>query len=321
MSLDADTMVERRRMRRQLSLWRALAIAVAIVGVIGLGYALFLRTGGSTSGSHIARVTIDGVITGDRATLRLLDQVGRSNAAGVVIQIDSPGGTVPGSEALHDAIRELSGKKPVVAVVNTLAASGGYIAAMGADRIVARRTAIVGSIGVIFQVPNVTKLLDTIGVSVESVRSTPLKAAPSGVEPTSPEARAAIVALVNESYGWFRGMVTDRRQISGSELDRVADGRVFSGQQALSLKLIDQIGSEKDAIAWMETTRGIAKDLPVRDWRRRSTLERRLNVELGSALGWLGLNRTIDTIERAALRAEALALDGLLAVWQPASEN
>ncbi len=112
---------------------------------------------------------------------------------------------------LHESIRKIAEKKPVVAVVNNLAASGGYIAAMGADRIVARQTSLVGSIGVLFQFPNLSGLLDRVGVKVETVRSTPLKASPSGLEPTSPEAREAVAALVRESYDWFRDMVKTRR--------------------------------------------------------------------------------------------------------------
>src|SRR6476659_567801 len=112
----------------------------------------------------------------------------------------------------------------MVVVVDGLAASGGYIAALASDRIVARQSAIVGSIGVIFQYPNVTDLLKTIGVQVETIKSSPLKAAPSGYEPTSPEARAAVEAIVKDSYDWFKGLVRDRRQMNDAQLQRVADG-------------------------------------------------------------------------------------------------
>ena len=112
----------------------------------------------------------------------------------MIVHINSPGGTVAGSEELYDSLIKLKAKKPMVVVVDGLAASGGYIAAMASDRILAQQSAIVGSIGVIFQYPNVTELLKTIGVQVETIKSSPLKAAPSGYEPTSPEARAAVEA-------------------------------------------------------------------------------------------------------------------------------
>ena len=123
------------------------------------------------------------------------------------MHIDSPGGTTAGSEQLHGALRGVAAAKPLVVVVDGLAASGGYIAAMSADHIVAQETSLVGSIGVLFQYPNVGELLKIVGVKIEEIKSSPLKAAPNGYEPTSPEARAAIEALVKDSYGWFRGMV------------------------------------------------------------------------------------------------------------------
>ena len=101
----------------------------------------------------------------------------------------------------------LKAKKPMVVVVEGLAASGGYIAALASDHIVAQQSSLVGSIGVLFQFPNFTDLLKTVGVKVEEVKSSPLKAAPNGFEPTSPEARAALDALVKDSYAWFRGLV------------------------------------------------------------------------------------------------------------------
>ncbi len=323
MAIDADIMAERRRLTRKLSLWRVLAVLAGVLALVGLTIGIVGRSGLVASGNHVARVTVSGVITGDRPTLQMLERLGgQAGAQAVMVVINSPGGTVPGSEALHEGIRRLAEKKPVVAVVNNMAASGGYIAALGADRIVAQQTALVGSIGVLFQVPNVSQLLERVGVKVETERSAPLKAAPSGVEPTSPEAREAVRALVRESYDWFRGMVKTRRSMSEEEVAVVADGRVFSGRQAVGLKLVDEVGSEREAIAWLERERNIAKGLPVRDYRRRSPFE-----DLGltgmavAAAEMLGFDGAARHLERIALKAEALALDGLLAVWQPALEN
>jgi len=323
MAFEADQMAERRRLTRKLSLWRVLAIAAACVAVVGLGASLFGRSlAGSAGGPHLARVMISGVITGDRQTLRLLDTVAKSNASAVLLVVDSPGGTVPGSEMLHEGIRKIAEKKPVVAVVNTLAASGGYIAAIAADRIVARQTSLVGSIGVLFQFPNVSGLLDRVGVKVETVRSTPLKASPSGLEPTSPEAREAVAALVRENYDWFRDLVRERRGLDEAQIAAAADGRVFTGRQAIGLKLIDQVGGERDAIAWLEGERGVAKDLPVRDYRRNTGFDGfGLSGAAAVAARSIGLGRLADLADRAARQVEPLSLDGLLALWQPAVEN
>src|ERR1700754_1105712 len=243
MSLDSDVIVDRRRIRRKLTFWRVAAVAVAIAAIATLG--IIATPGGRgalvTSGS-IARVTIEGLIRSDQDRVEALERLGDSNAAAVIVHINSPGGTTAGSEQLYDALTQLKAKKPLVVVVDGLAASGGYITAIAADHIVAQQSGIVGSIGVIFQYPNVTELLKTIGVQVETIKSSPLKAAPSGLEPTSPEARAAVEDLVKDSYAWFKGLVRDRRHMDDALLQKVADGRVFTGRQAAELKLIDGLG-------------------------------------------------------------------------------
>src|SRR5207245_4724448 len=138
---------------------------------------------------------------------------------------------------------------------------------IAADLIVAQQSSLVGSIGVLFQVPNFAELLKTVGVKVEEVKSSPLKAAPNGFEPTSPEARAALDALVKDSYAWFRGLVKERRGMDDALLEKVADGRVFTGRQAVDLKLVDQVGDEKTAVAWLVAQKGVKSDLPVRDYK------------------------------------------------------
>src|SRR5512132_1697363 len=245
MALDADTIVDRRRMRRKLTFWRVFATLVVICAVVAVGAAL--RVPGTSlltgqPGGSIARVTITGLIRGDQERVEALDRLGKSRARAVIVHINSPGGTTSGSEQLHDALMRLKEQKPLVVVVDGLAASGGYIAAVAADHIVALETSLVGSIGVLFQYPNVADLLKTLGVKIEEIKSSPLKAAPNGFEPTSPEARAAIEAIVSDSYAWFRGMVKARRQLDDAALERVADGRVFTGRQGLALKLVDEIG-------------------------------------------------------------------------------
>src|SRR5690606_9699812 len=211
--------------------------------------------------------SIDGLIRSDRERVDALERLEKSSAPAVIVHINSPGGTTAGSEQLYDALTRLKAKKPVVVVVEGLAASGGYIAALAGDHIVAQQSSLVGSIGVLFQYPNFTELLKTVGVKVEAVKSSPLKAAPSGYEPTSPEARAAIDALVKDSFAWFRGLVQNRRGMDDAQLEKVADGRVFTGRQALDLKLIDQLGDEKVAIAWLVAEKKVAPDLPVRDFK------------------------------------------------------
>jgi protease-4 len=318
MSLDSDVIVDRRRIRRKLTFWRVTAAVVAIAAIVGI--ALIATPGGRsgfTTSRAIARVHIERV--------EALERLENSRAAAVVVHINSPGGTTAGSEQLYDALTRLKAKKPLVVVVEGLAASGGYITAIAADHIVAQQTSLVGSIGVLFQFPNFTDLLKTVGVKVEEVKSSPLKAAPNGFEPTSPEARAALDSLVKDSYAWFRGMVKERRGMDDALLDKVADGRVFTGHQAVDLKLIDQLGDEKTAVAWLVAEKGVKSGLPVRDYK----LEPRfgdltfLKTAASITLDALGFGSVARQIERTgvAQAVDRLSLDGMLALWQPAGTN
>src|SRR5215217_9235288 len=223
MSLDADSIVDRRRIRRKLTAWRVLAVLLAIVAVIAVAARVTKPdlVWSEATGAYMARVAIRGLIRNDQERTEALDRLAKSQARAVIVHIDSPGGTAAGAEQLYDSLRAVAGKKPMVVVVDGLAASGGYIAALAADHVVTRSAGLVGSIGVLFQYPNVADLLKTLGVKVEEVKSSPLKAAPNGFEPTSPEARAALEAIVRDSYAWFRGLVKDRRQLDEDAIERV----------------------------------------------------------------------------------------------------
>jgi len=319
-SFETDALVDRRKLRRKLTWWRVLAIACAAIAVVGIGIA---GGGGHLTRAgepYIARIGIAGLITGDRETLQLLKDAAKSKSvAGVVLAINSPGGTVTGSEAMFDEIRKLATAKPTVAVVDGMAASGAYIAAIGTDHIVSLGSSVVGSIGVIAQYPNFTRLLDTVGVTVESVRSTPLKAQPSGLEPTSPEARAALQATVLDSYAWFKDLVKARRSLDDAQLAAVSDGRVFTGRQGLPMKLVDEIGREEQGVAWLES-KGVPKGLQVRDLKRPERVLPRL--PFSKALAEIaGLDGVARRLARPVAAMEASTLDGLLVLWQPAVEN
>jgi len=240
-----------------------------------------------------------------------------STVSGVVISINSPGGTTTGSEELYRNIRRLAEKKPVVTFVDGTAASGGYITAIATDYIVARETSIVGSIGVLFQYPDLSGLMSQVGVKLEEVKSTPLKAEPSPFKPTSPEARAAMQAVVNDTYDWFKTLVRERRRLNEGELSTASTGQVFSGRQAVPLKLIDRIGGERDAVAWLEQTKGVAKDLPIRDWKPSSDRDLSIFAMSATVADLFGFEKVAETLRRTSAHAEIAQLDGLLAVWQP----
>jgi protease-4 len=269
----------------------------------------------SPSDKHIARLSLSGLITGDRETLKLIEQIGKSQAAGVIVAIESPGGTTTGAEKVYNELRRLAEKKPVVAVINSTGASGAYIAALGADRIVAHGNSLVGSIGVLFQYPNVSRALNTLGVKMEEIKSSPLKASPNPFEDASPAARAAMESLVADSYDWFRGLVRERRKLTEQELKVVADGRVFTGRQAITVKLVDQLGTEREAVAWLETEKNVGKDLPVREWRRPSSTGRWGVFSLASLADAAGMPGFGAIIRQSEAYSQGASLDGLLALW------
>jgi protease-4 len=327
MSLDADLIVDRRRMRRKLTFWRVAAFLVAIVAIVGVAATVARRSdlAVAAGGDYIARIKITGLIRNDEDRVEALEKLAKSGVKGVVVHIDSPGGTTAGSEQLHNSLRLVAAAKPMVVVVDGLAASGGYIAAMSAEHIVAQQTSLVGSIGVLFQYPNFSEVLKTIGVKVEEIKSSPLKAAPNGFEPTSPEARAAIEALVKDSYAWFRDMVKDRRKMDDELLQRVADGRVFTGRQGVELKLVDELGNEKTAVDWLTKEKGLKPDTPVRDWDLKSRFGDLgfLHMATAAVLDAVGLGSFARQLESwGSVRAiERLNLDGLLALWHPPVGN
>ncbi len=306
MSVSADYLLDRRRLSRQVTIWRAIAFGVAALGVIALGLR-FAGVGGLPS-EHIAKLRITGLITGDDRTVEALQAIDKSNARAVILDIDSPGGTTEGSERLYDEIRRVAGKKPTVAVVGALGASGAYVTAIATDRIFVRQTTLIGSIGVLAQYPNVSGLLDKLGVKYESIKSSPLKAAPNGLEPTSDAARAAIASVIDDSFAWFKDLVRARRGMSEDELAKVDDGRIFTGRQSLPLKLADAFGGEREAMDWLAASKGVPKNLPVRDYSPRSGFA---GFSLKSLAG--------GAWER--VWGESLSVDGLVSIWQMTTGN
>ena len=321
MAADAELLIDRRRLRRRLSLWRVLGIGGLIVAVGAVGWRVRAGADGGAFAlrPQIARISVSGFIAGSESTAKLMQRVGDSDAVkGVVVSINSPGGTTTGSEEIFRNLRALAAKKPLVAFVDGMAASGAYITAISADHIVARETSLVGSIGVLFQYPDVSGLLDKVGVKVESVKSSPLKAEPSGFTPTSPEARAALAAVVGDTYAWFKNLVAERRGMDAGQVAAVSDGRVFSGRQSVPLKLVDELGGERQAVAWLESARGVEKDLPVTDWKPRSENDFSLWSAAGFGAHALGFDGFADDLKRFGSQARSVADGGLLVLWRPA---
>ncbi len=297
--MDADAILDRRRLKRRLVFWRVVA-ALAIMALIAVGIGKYYTRGEA----HVARLSITGFITEDIERGEAIDElVEQDEVRAVIVRINSPGGTTAGSEQIYHALRRVAAKKPLVAVIGTIGTSGGYIVAIAADHIVAMETSLTGSIGVLFQTAEFTGLMEKLGITPFSLKSSPLKGQPSPIEPVTEEARKALRILLQDSYDWFTGLVRNRRQFDAEELNRAADGRVFSGRQAIKLRLIDALGGERVARRWLKDSHGVSMDLPAIDvhWGEDSSL----------------LARTLDTVGGKLFENERLTLDGLLSVWQP----
>lgn len=264
--LERDFYDERRRKWRRSAFWRG--VLVTLLLIIGLVVIAGLWGGDlRRKRPHVARVAVTGLITDDRDRDLLLAELAEdTEARAVIVAINSPGGTTAGSEALFDSLRRIAAEKPVVAQIGEMAASGGYVAAIAADHVVARGNSLTGSIGVIMEYPDLTEAMSRLGIGWETVRSSELKAEPSPFRPTSPAARALDEAMVADSFAWFRGLVGERRGLEGPALDAVATGGVFTGRLAAANGLVDEIGGEPEAVAWLESRDSALEGLDVVDW-------------------------------------------------------
>ena len=307
MSLETDLLLDRRRLKRRLLLWRGLAV-LAVVAAVLVG-TQFGR-GGDGGGDHVARLTISGIILDNRKlTDRIAALLKNDRVKALIVAIDSPGGSVGGGESLYRVLSEVAEKKPVVAVMRGLGASAGYMIAMPAARVFARESTITGSIGVKMETAEVSGLLRTLGISAETFSSGPLKDQPSLSHPTSPEGRAVMQGLITDMYDQFVEMVARGRKMEMTAVRRLADGRAYTGRQALKLGLIDAIGGEAEARAWLAAERQIPASLPTREMAKPGFSERLMDSEGESVFG--GIWKT--------LFSQRVTLDGAWAIWQPGS--
>ena len=322
MTLETEAVLDRRRLRRRLSWWRALAVIAAVVAIGALAFSSAEKMG-LLEQRQIARVSIEGIITEDREMLRMFKKLAENKSiSAVILVVNSPGGTTAGGEALFEAIRELSKSKPVVAQFGTLATSAAYIAGLATDYIVARGNSITGSVGVIFQWAEFSGLLEKLGVRMNEVKSGPLKAVPSPFQPLDEAGRAATEEMVAESFKWFVALVRNRRNVETKSIPGLEQGRVFSGRDALAHKLIDQIGSEPEAIRYLEEQRNVPKGLNIVDVKPQRNSEWSFIGLTGHLLGKLtgipGMGEAASVLTDE--RLSRMRLDGLLSIWHGAEK-
>jgi protease IV len=319
MTLEADSLAERRRLKRRLSFWRIGAILFAVAAVVAI---FASQNNGFMPGlgfePYVARVSVEGFISDDREQRKLLKTVSESDQVrGVILYVNSPGGTTAGAEALYLSLRKLAEKKPVVAVFGTAATSAAYLAGIAADHIVARGNSITGSVGVILQWAEFSELLRNWGIKVEEIRSGPLKAVPSPFTAPDPAGRALVEELINESRNWFVDLVTQRRQISAEALEQVKTGRIYTGRQALQIGLVDELGDEANALKWLEEKRGVSKGLRVVDREAESASSPFQMHALARSMAAFFASFVNQAAEILANGNQFNHLDGFFSLWHP----
>lgn len=274
-------------------------LAAILVALHGAGFGV--------EGVHVAKLSVSGIITDDEKLNEAVEKLADDDSVkALIVSIDSPGGSVAGGESLHDAIAHVAEKKPVVAVMGGVAASAGYMIAVPADRIFARAATLTGSIGVLLEAPDFSGLLGKLGIDADTLVSGPLKNQPSFTHPLSPEGRQVLQGLVMSLYDQFVAMVATGRHMDPDKVRQLGDGRGYTGTQALRLGLIDQIGGERAARAWLASAKGVSASLPVEVVTTDSFTLRMFAGSL--ALIFDGLWKTVIS--------QSVSLDGGWAIWQ-----
>lgn len=302
MTISADSIIDRLYLKTQISKWRALAVLFAIIALLIAVQSASPKK--SLGNDYIARITIDGIIGDNQKLYDLISDVEEDKKAkAVIIWLDTPGGSAVGGEEIYLRLRKLSEKKPVVAVMRSISASAGYMIALGTDQIFARAGTITGSIGVLIETAEVTELAEKLGIKPISIKSSPLKASPSPFEKSTPEAEKVIKDMIMNFYNHFVNITSERRKLPRETALLLADGRVYSGKQAVENKLIDAIGGEDEAKDWLIKNREISKKLDIMDVEIKEK-EKLIDKILNSVVGnfW---------------QKSGSGLDGLVALWHP----
>lgn len=256
-------------LKNKVHKWKNVAIIFACI-CIYLSLRLIAGdnlSGGIAEGNYIAEINIEGVILEDAFRSQILKEIEKETAIkALIVNINSPGGGIVGSEILFEDLRKISAKKPIVVTLGSVAASGGYMAALAADHIIARNGTITGSIGVLMQTAEYTDLAKKVGITFNNYKSSPLKAAPSPFEKTTPKIDRVVNQSIQDSYQFFADLVRQRRvnKLPRNTSD-ILDGRVFNGRQALAVGLVDEIGGKDQALEYLFKTHKIdTKNLKVR---------------------------------------------------------
>jgi protease-4 len=279
---------------------RSVLLGITIVGVLIVLFvsSVFIARliqggkGGFMAGKEIGVVEVKGLILDSKETIKQLhDFKNNQNVKAVVLRIDSPGGVVGPSQEIYEEVKKLTEKKKVVVSMGSVAASGGYYIAAPANRIFANPGTVTGSIGVLMKLSNIEGLLGKIGLKSYVLKSGKYKDAGSPFRPMTREEKAIMQSVIDSMHSQFIKAVADGRKLPRETVTRIADGRIFSGEQALNLKLVDKLGDLQDAVAEAAKMAGIRGEPQVIYPPEKKSLLRDLLIEevVGRIAGLAGL--------------------------------
>jgi protease-4 len=308
MQPQSDLLIDRKRLKGQLVGWRTAALMLLFLFFISQLDGSKTNVGGRVvGGDYIARITIEGVMVDDLKRDELMKKIRDDvHVKAVIVRMDSPGGTTVGGEEVFLQLREIAKKKPVVGTMRTVCASACYMASLAADHVLAREGTLTGSIGVLMQSFEVSRLADKLGVTSITVKSGAYKDVPSMAEPFTDEQRGVVNQLIADAYDRFVSMIVERRKMEDATVRQLADGRVYTGHQAFNLKLIDAIGGEEEALVWLTEKRSIDKKLEIVDVKQEE--------EFQSLVDQLAQSSGIKIFEKSSI-----GLDGLVSIWHPSA--
>lgn len=306
----SDLLGERIVLKRRMNRWR-------LVAIFSLAFLILYSFGKYQTiiGEHyIARVSIYGFMSSSIERQDMLAKLSDDdNVKAVIVYIDSPGGSFVGGESVYRTLRYIAETKPVAAVFGDIGTSAAYMAALGADRIFAQDGTITASVGVVMQTADIVDLLNSVGIRSEVYKSGALKASPNPFEHTSDEVRRSIQTMIDDSFALFLDMVQQRRELPKDRLAMIKDGRVMMGRTAYENGLVDEIGSQREAVTWIESQPGIEKHLPVMEYSLDPENSTILLDSFHSSL-----NMVLSFFREKMIASRSISSGrGLVSIWEP----
>ncbi len=260
---------------------RSLAIKRFAVGLFSIILISSFFLYSSKSKNFIATISIEGIINNPVEILSDLENINKSsNVKALLVNINSPGGTFVSSKELYDKIKEIRKKIPVVTYMREMATSGGYLVSLASQKIFSNVGTITGSIGVILQTAEITKLLQKVGINPIVIKSGDLKATPNPLEGVSEKDSEYLNDIINSMQLEFLKLLSENRDIENETLRVISDGRIFTGKQAKELNLVDFIGSKNDAIQWLKEEAKLPSDIDIIDFSKENKYEKLINMRL-----------------------------------------